>query len=201
MPAPELPEAVPSFILASGSPRRRDLLNSAGLTFDVDKSEVPEDINPGEAPRAYARRMAEAKGREVARKGRRAGDQRAVLAADTIVVVDDQVLGKPADRAEARQMIQALAGRDHQVITAFCLIHSRGEIRDEVITQVTFRPLNRGEIEQYLDAGEWTDKAGGYGIQGRAAQMVRRINGSYTNVVGLPLAEVVTAMASVLTTS
>ena len=98
-------------------------------------------------------------------------------------------------------MIQALAGRDHQVITAFCLIHDRGEIRDEVITRVTFRPLNQRDIEQYLDAGEWTDKAGGYGIQGRAAQMVLRIEGSYTNVVGLPLAEVVVAMASVPTTT
>lgn len=188
-------DPLPPFILASSSPRRRDLLASAGLAFETDPGDVPEEPTPGEAPAAYVRRLARDKAREVARRRRSAGDSRPVLAADTVVVLDGEPLGKPADRAEARRMLERLSGRAHHVITGFCIVDATGgEQHEEVTTEVHFKQLRAGEIEAYLDTNEWVDKAGSYGVQGKAAHMVRTVLGSYTNVVGLPLCETVEAL-------
>ena len=188
-------EAAPApLILASGSPRRRDLLASAGVAVEVRPSDVPEDRLPGEAPVTYALRMAREKCAAVAEAALASGDQRPVLAADTIVVLDDRVLGKPAHRREAAGMIQDLAGRGHEVVTAYCLRRGDEEVSEAVTTEVIFRPLSSREIEAYLDGEEWSDKAGAYGIQGKAAHMAREVRGSYTNVVGLPLAQVIEAL-------
>lgn len=180
-------------ILASASPRRRDLLTSAGLTFGIEPADVNEDLLPGEAPAAYVRRLAAAKARHV--RARRAGT---IIAADTTVTIDGAILAKPADRADAAGMLMRLSDREHQVITGFCVISAGGEEhRQEITTGVLFKRLHRDELEAYLDTGEWTDKAGGYGIQGHAAFMVARISGSYTNVVGLPLCETLEALRRV----
>ena len=190
--------AVESFILASASPRRRELLGSAGLTFDVDPSDVPEDILDGESPARYVRRVARAKGEAVARRRRAEGDTRPVLSADTVVVVEGEITGKPEDRQEARAMLESLSGRSHVVITGFCVIPGEGDpIQQEVSTRVRFRPLTEADLCAYLDSEDWQDKAGAYAIQGGAAQMVASINGSYTNVVGLPLCEAVLALRAV----
>ena len=188
----------PAFILASASPRRKDLLRSAGLTFEVDPSDVPEDALDGESPSRYVRRVARGKGQAVARRRRSAGDTRAVLSADTVVVVGDEITGKPVDREDARSMLWTLSGKTHVVITGFCIIHGEGDpVQQEVATEVRFRQLTEADLEAYLDSGDWQDKAGAYAIQGGAAQMVASIHGSYTNVVGLPLAEVITALRAV----
>ena len=188
---------MPTLILASSSPRRRDLLRSAGVALEVDPSEVDETLRPGEEPRAYARRMAYEKRHEGAARRADAAQGRPVLAADTIVVVQGRVLGKPADRPAARRMIRSLAGGEHEVITGCCLmLEGAPRWQEVVVTGVLFRELTDQEIERYLDRGEWGDKAGAYGIQGAAAHMVNAVHGSYTNVVGLPLAQVVAALAA-----
>jgi len=187
-----------SFILASASPRRKDLLGSAGLTFEVDPSDVPEDVLDGDTPRRYVRRVAMDKGRAVARRRQAAGDTRPVLSADTVVVVDGVITGKPVDREDARIMLRTLAGRTHVVITGFCLLSGDdAPLRREVSTEVRFRPLAESELDAYLASDDWQDKAGAYAIQGGAAHMVESINGSYTNVVGLPLAETVMALRAI----
>lgn len=184
-----------SLVLASSSLRRRDLLRSAGLRFDVCVSDVAEEAYPGEAPAAFAERMAMEKARQVARQRRAAGDDRLVLGADTLVVIDGEILGKPVDRDAARAMLQRMSGRTHTVITAFCIIDAAGqELVDQVATEVTFNELQEAEIERYLDHAHWQDKAGAYAVQEHAAYMVRCIHGSYTNVVGLPLCETVEAL-------
>ncbi len=184
------------FILASASPRRRELLASAGLSFSVEPSQADESPHPGEDAAAYARRVATEKAREVATRARARGDARPVLAADTTVVVDGELLGKPRDQAEARSMLERLSGRPHQVITGTCLIDAGGaELTDAIFTEVRFRALEEEDLARYLASGEWRDKAGAYAIQGHAACLVSSICGSYTNVVGLPLAEVVEALA------
>lgn len=188
----------PAFILASASPRRKDLLSSAGLSFEVDPSDVPEDVLDGESPSGYVRRVALDKGQAVARRRRVTGDCRTVLSADTVVVVGDVITGKPVDREEARSMLWSLSGKAHLVITGFCILHDGGDpVQQEVATEVCIRPLTEADVEAYLDSGDWQDKAGAYAIQGGAAQMVASIHGSYTNVVGLPLAEVITALRAV----
>jgi septum formation protein len=185
----------PAFVLASGSARRRDLLASASLAFEVEPSDVPEEPSPGEAPRGFARRLAAEKAHQVAARRREAGDARPVLGADTIVVVEGKILGKPRDRAEAGEMLRALSGREHEVVTGFAIVDDRGAARvEEVVTVVRFRVLLDEEIEEYLESGEWLDKAGAYAIQGGAAGFALSIAGSYTNVVGLPLAQVVEAL-------
>lgn len=187
--------AAKDFILASASPRRRELLASAGLCFDVQPSRVGEEPWRGEDPEHYVRRLAADKARQVAAEARARGDTRPVLAADTTVVLDGQPLGKPADVAEARWMLEALSDRAHQVITAFCVIGPSGaEELESVATEVRFKRLRPEEVDAYLASLEWQDKAGGYAIQGRAACLVRTITGSYTNVVGLPLCESVEAL-------
>jgi len=175
------------FILASASPRRAELLRAAGFEFQVVVANVDESVLPGEAPEGYARRVADAKADAVARQ--RHG--RTVLAADTVVVVDAHILGKPADAEDARRMLRLLGGRAHDVLTAVSLVPSAGP-RVGVVERsvVVFAPLTENEITWYVDTGEPLDKAGAYAIQGLASRFVTRIEGSYSNVVGLPIAPV-----------
>lgn len=177
------------FVLASASPRRVELLRSAGFEFDVIPAEVDEAIDVEETPDGYARRVAQLKAQAVA--ARVSG--RVVLAADTIVVVDHEVLGKPADAADARRMLRRLSGREHVVMTAICLISEGGAKRIQTAvarTTVEFAPLSQAEIDWYVATGEPMDKAGAYAVQGLASRFVTRIDGSYSNVVGLPVAVV-----------
>ena len=178
-------------VLASASPRRRELLASVGISCAVVPSGIPENPLDGETPRAHVIRLSIAKARDVAAKPEVAG--RWFLGSDTIVVQDGAFLGKPKDRQEAFAMLRSLSGRSHQGVSGYA-VHDResGETRSgAVATGVLFRALSDAEIEGYLDTGEPFDKAGAYAIQGIGAFMVRAIDGSYTNVVGLPLCEVV----------
>ena len=178
-------------ILASASPRRRDLLAELRVPFEVRPSDVDETPRRGEKPEALVRRLARAKAMKTF------AFQRAsvVLAADTVVAIDDAVLGKPVDRDEAREMLQRLSGLEHRVLTGFCVVGPGGEMEEAVVaTRVRFRDLEAAEIEAYLDTGEPFDKAGAYAIQGGAAAFVAAIDGSYTNVVGLPQDEVAEAL-------
>jgi MAF protein len=173
-------------ILASASPRRRDLMARIAFPYRVLPAEIDEMRRPGEDAVTYVRRVAVEKGRRVSLEQR--GD--AVLAADTIVVLDGDVLGKPEDDADARRMLARLSAREHLVLTAVVWARS-GEIvaEDLVESRVLFRELGGGEIERYVATGEPADKAGAYAIQGGAARFVRRVTGSVTNVIGLPLEE------------
>jgi len=177
-------------VLASASPRRAELLRAAGLAFDVVPGACDERPRAGEHPVALARRLAVDKAAACVRAGENAGA--IVLAADTVVWIDERTaLGKAGDRNEAAAFLRTLAGREHAVTTAWALAGTiAGEVHDETTT-VCFRALAPAEIAAYLATEEWTDKAGAYGIQGAAASFVTRIVGSYTNVVGLPLAQVV----------
>jgi septum formation protein len=181
-------------VLASGSPRRRELLARVGVAVEVMPPDVDESRRPEGAPLPYVRRVARSKAAAVARRL----PDRWVLAADTIVEVDGEILGKPSDAADARRMWELMAGRSHQVITVFAL---RGpgsrEVVREVATEVIFRAASPDEIAAYLRAGEWRDKAGGYAAQGMAAAFVSGVRGSFTNVVGLPLVEVLEELARV----
>ena len=176
-------------ILASGSPRRRELLRNAGFTFEVIPPEVAED-NPGnEAPAMLVERLALDKAEAVAGRFHRQ-DNVVVLGADTVVVVDSTLLGKPASPAEARQMLQRLSGRTHEVITGVALVEpetARRTVAHET-TRVFFRPLEPQEMEDYVATGEPLDKAGAYAIQGGASRFVTRVEGCYFNVMGLPVA-------------
>jgi septum formation protein len=172
-------------ILASQSPRRRELLATAGIPFTVRAREVEEIRSPGEPPEAYARRLARA-------KAEAAWEDRAeiVLGADTIVVLDQEVLEKPRDAADARAMLRRLAGREHTVVTGICLRHPGGAHVDSSATRVRFAPLTDTEIDAYVASGEPMDKAGAYAIQGLASKFVERVEGCYFNVIGLPLSQV-----------
>lgn len=174
-------------ILASASPRRRELLRAAGVPFLVVPSRIDEVPRPGESPVAFARRAAREKGAEVAARHPAAF----VLSADTIVVSGGEILGKPGDRREARRMLSLLAGREHKVHTAVCLLKARTGYREEtcVTTRVFFRPLSGREIEGYLRTGESADKAGAYAAQGAGNLLIDRVSGSFTNVVGLPMTQ------------
>jgi septum formation protein len=181
-------------VLASASPRRSELLRSLGLAFEVRPALRPEpQFKPGIPPEEYALLAAAAKAREVAKSHPDA----AILAADTIVVVDSDVLGKPKDRNEALAMLSRLAGREHQVVTGCCLIFGAEAIDAQheeclvVCTKVWMADFSRAALAAYVATGEPLDKAGAYGIQEQAAFLVERIEGSYTNVVGLPLCEIV----------
>ena len=177
----------PPLILASASPRRAELLQAAGIPFDIDAADVDETLLPGEPPHLYVARLAEAKARAVARRA----PDRPVLGADTVVVAGDSVLGKPADPADAVRMLESLSGRTHLVLTGVCVV-ATGRVSVEVaLTTVEFRPLDPAEIQWYLASGEPMDKAGAYAIQGLASRFVTRIDGSYSNVVGLPVELVV----------
>lgn len=181
-------------ILASLSPRRRELLRSAGVDFSVAQAHVVEDPLPCEPPAEAAARLALAKALDVSSREPGAW----VLAADTIVVLDGEILGKPESSAQAGQMLERLSGRQHQVLTGVALIDPGGEVRHRsvVSTMISFRRLGPCEIEEYVGTGEPFDKAGAYGIQGRAGHFVSRIEGSYTNVIGLPLESVLEVLAS-----
>ena len=172
-------------ILASQSPRRRELLTTAGILFTVRAREVEEIRAPGEAPDAYVRRLARAKA-EAAWEGR----DEIVLGADTVVVLGQEVLEKPRDTADARAMLRLLSGREHTVITGICLRHPGGVQLDSSATRVRFAPLTDAEIDGYVASGEPMDKAGGYAIQGLASKFVERVEGCYFNVIGLPLSQV-----------
>ena len=174
------------FVLASASPRRRELLAKTGFRFEVVPAHIDESVRVGETPEAYALRLAREKA--VGHPGRW------VLAADTVVALGARNFGKAADEAEAREMLQALAGRTHRVITGWCLRRDQEERADIVTTEVDVAPLSEREIEAYVRGGEWHDKAGAYAIQGAFAFAVTAIRGSYTNVVGLPLSEVTRAL-------
>ena len=176
-------------ILASRSPRRRYLLEQAGLRFGVIPSRVDESLIPLTSPARYARTLAEAKAGEIAG----AHPESWIIGADTIVRIDDTILGKPESPREARSMLQRLSGQTHQVMTGYC-IRCNGRNRrfsDTVITDVRFKRLSDAEIEWYIRTGEPFDKAGAYAIQGIGTFLVRSIAGSYTNVVGLPVCEVI----------
>jgi septum formation protein len=173
-------------VLASASPRRSELLTQIGVSFRVEAADIDETVAAGEEALDYVSRMATNKGAEVAG---RFPAHTPVLAADTIVLVDDQVLGKPRDYDHAMSMLEQLSDRTHRVVTAVSL-HYGGSAKDlQVETLVTFCPLSRQMCESYLSTSESWDKAGGYGIQGAAGAFVVAIKGSYSNVVGLPLAE------------
>ncbi|MEX2606551.1 MAG: Maf family protein [Kiritimatiellia bacterium] len=178
-------------ILASASPRRAELLRSAGLDFEVIPARVDETPLPGEAPADLVARLSHLKAAAVFD----VHPDALVLAADTVVVSDGVILGKPADAKEARAMLTALSGRTHQVLTGFSILRPDRPHQQQVcITRVTFRKLGEDDIQAYVRSGDPLDKAGAYGIQGNAASFVQKIHGSYTNVVGLPLAEVVEAL-------
>jgi len=181
-------------ILASASPRRRELLQQAGVTFTVIPSNAAEDVLPSEAPAAYALRVAEAKAREVATTH----PGSVVLGADTIVVINQTILGKPRDHNDGHRMLRLLSGQVHAVMTAFVVIRSDGQAatRQVVTTTVTFKSLSDEQIQAYLATGEPFDKAGAYAVQGLGAALVEKVDGSYTNVVGLPLDEVLEALRS-----
>ena len=167
-------------ILASQSPRRRELLERAGIPFRVSVAGVPEYPAAGESGREYVLRLSREKAFAV--------EGELVLGADTVVVVDGEILEKPADQDHARRMLTKLSGRAHQVFTGICL-RSGSRVQQEVCeTQVYFVELTAGEIDAYVASGEPMDKAGAYGIQGLASKFVHRIEGDYLNVVGLPVA-------------
>ncbi len=172
-------------ILASESPRRKLLLQQLGLEFECSPSNIIEDLSVSASPPELARNIAIAKAKQVAR----GLDEGIVIAADTVVTLAGKVMGKPTNREEAYFMLSCLSGQCHQVITGICLIDTVDKIPESAfeITDVFFRPLSPGEINNYLDYGEWEDKAGAYAIQGRGALLVERIAGCYYNVVGLPL--------------
>ena len=185
-------------ILASASPRRRDLLEQIGLTFSVETADIDETPYLTEDPVEYVRRLAEHKAAAVFAR-QTARDRLVVLGADTTVVCGgqdgahsgEQFLGKPVDEADAARMLRLLSGRTHWVVTGVALIAAGAAPRIEAeITEVDFRALNEEEIAAYLRTGEAMGKAGGYAIQGRAARFIPRIRGCYFNVVGLPLARV-----------
>lgn len=180
----------PPLILASASPRRRELLAGAGLQFEVIVPNVVEQPAPGESPAEYVLRNAREKAEAVD-----APADAVVIAADTIVTYEGAILEKPADPEAAVAMISRLSGTVHQVMTGVAIRDGGGwRFLDVVSTDVVFRDLLAAEVQRYVDTGEPMDKAGSYGIQGGAAGFVRAIRGSYTNVVGLPLAEVLEAL-------
>jgi nucleoside triphosphate pyrophosphatase len=176
-------------ILASKSPRRRELLQNAGIEFDVWPSEIEEVWLPDETPEAFARRLARAKALGVASRSS-AGS--VVLGADTVVAIDGEILEKPVDAADASRMLHLLTGRTHRVITGVCLVRAPQTVLAWIheTTSVTFIKLDEQEIESYVASGEPFDKAGGYAIQGLASRFVTCIDGCYFNVVGLPIPRV-----------
>jgi septum formation protein len=182
-----------SIVLASASPRRAELLELAGIPFRVAPADIPEEPLPGEEAIPHALRLAGGKARAAAQR-EQAG--RFFIGADTIVVLDGRIMGKPRDSADAVRMLTALSGRSHEVVTAYCVLDrvTGQDFSAAVRTTVQFKGLAATEIQRYVDSGCPLDKAGAYAIQGGAAHMVREIRGSYTNVVGLPTCELYEAL-------
>lgn len=188
----------PSLVLASGSPRRRALLDEAGIRFEIQRPDVAEEQAPGESPEAFARRLAQAKAVAVAR---RVGPNppRWVLAADTIVVLGDQVLGKPNDPEHAVELLAQLVGRVHRVLTAVTLIASAGGAARHALVESTVRmhDASRDDVVRYIATGESLDKAGAYALQGAGRRFVAAVEGSESNVIGLPLEETLALLKEV----
>lgn len=182
---------LPRLVLASASPRRVELLATVGVSVDVRPGEIDEAPIEGESAAAMVRRLAEGKADRVAGELGGIGGPWVVLAGDTTVLVEGEILGKPADASEAVQMLRRLSGRSHHVVGGAAVVDQAG-IRSSAIdvTTVWFRPLSGNDIAWYVETGEAAGKAGAYGIQGAASMFVERIEGSYTNVVGLPLSAV-----------
>lgn len=178
----------PELLLASASPRRRELLAQIGVRCDSRAVGIDESPRPGEPPEDYVRRLALAKARAALAAVDRSGG-RPVLGADTAVVLDGRLLGKPADRDDAMEMLAALSARCHRVLTAVAVVDGRREQVALSDSEVCFRRIEVAERRAYWETGEGRDKAGAYGIQGYAAVFVERISGSYSGVVGLPLCE------------
>lgn len=176
--------------LASASPRRQELLHQLGIEFEAMPSNILEVREAGETPTQYVTRVAGDKARRVAQLVRERGlPVHPVLGADTEVVLDGEILGKPENAAHGMDMLRRLAGRAHEVLSAVCVWHNGKEYTAMNTSRVTFRPLSPAEIEQYWNTGEPRDKAGAYAIQGRAAAFISRLEGSYSGVMGLPLYE------------
>lgn len=179
-------------ILASGSPRRKELLKLAGIDFKISAPELSEEIHPGESPRSIVSRLS----REKAIAVGKGNSHEIVLAADTIVAIDDyepaEILCKPTNQEDAQSMLLTLQGRKHAVYTGFCLYRGTPplEVVRVVRSEVWFRSLSKSQIKAYVETGEPLDKAGAYALQGKGACFVERVNGSFTNVIGLPLCEV-----------
>ena len=181
------PDATPPLILASSSPRRWELLKQLGIAHEVIIADIDESVREGEDAREYVCRMAREKALEV---HRRDGVTVTVLGADTAVVVNGRILGKPVDREDAIHMLEGLSGRAHEVWSAVALVLPGGGLSERLnITRVTFSNLERAWIEAYCDSGDSMDKAGAYGVQGIAAQKISHMEGSYSGVMGLPLHE------------
>ncbi len=181
-------------ILASSSPRRRELLKQAGFDFTGESADINEDPQPDETPSKYVQRLAVEKAQAVWERHKAdddSSDPITVLGADTTVVLDGEILGKPANQAEARSMLEKLAGRTHQVMTGIAAITRNAIVSDVEITQVFFDLIDEEELEHYLGTGESLDKAGGYGIQGYAARWIPRVEGCYFNVMGLPISRTI----------
>lgn len=177
-------------ILASASPRRRELLTQAGFTYEIRAASIDESVLAGEDPVAYVTRLAREKAQAVFDGLGAAQTGAVVLGADTTVTIDGAILGKPADAEEARQMLRRLAGRVHRVATGVAVVSAQGVTATAETTAVEFLPMSEEKIAGYVASGEPMDKAGAYGIQGRAARWIPRIEGCYYNVMGLPLARV-----------
>jgi septum formation protein len=178
-------------VLASASPRRAELLRAAGFEFDVSPVDIDERPRSGEAPDVYVRRLAVEKAAGAAEiLGPERTGGRAILAADTVVVLGDEILGKPPDVAAMREMLRRLSGRRHEVLTGLSLRWAGRETGTVERSAVFFAVLGNDEIDWYVQTGEGSDKAGGYAIQGLASRFIRRIEGSYSNVVGLPVSAV-----------
>ena len=169
-------------ILASNSPRRQQLLEAAGIPFIVRVPNIPEELRPQESPDEYVRRLAEQKAYAVSMN---AGE--VVLAGDTVVVVDGQILEKPRDPADALRMLRLLSGREHEVLTGICLRAAGQRIVDSATSRVRFVQLSESELAAYVASGEPMDKAGAYAIQGLASRFIDRVEGDYCNIVGLPI--------------
>jgi septum formation protein len=174
-------------ILASASPRRLELMTLAGIKFNVEAADICENILPGELPADHVMRLSKEKADAVAARS----EGRFFIGADTVVVLDGAILGKPADEGDADRMLKLLSGRDHEVITGFTVFDkiSGIHISRSVSTEVTFKSLRKSEIAAYIATACPMDKAGAYAIQGGAIHFVRSINGSYSNVIGLPMTE------------
>jgi nucleoside triphosphate pyrophosphatase len=185
-------------ILASASPRRRELLAQAAVEFTVESADINEDLLSGEAAAAYVQRLAVEKAQAVWHRHQSddtTDDPLIVLGADTAVVSEGNILGKPANAADARRMLQLLSGRTHAVLTGLAAVTHKGVTSEVEITQVTFNVIKDAEIDEYIAGGEPLDKAGAYGIQGYAARWIPRIEGCYFNVVGLPIARTIALLA------
>jgi septum formation protein len=170
-------------VLASASPRRQELLRNAGFKFAVQPANIPEELREGEQPKAFAERLAREKALAVFQQ--RPND--IVLGADTIVIVEGEILGKPRDNVDAERMLKLLSGRTHQVTTGVCVVSTAFSDARSETTSVTMAPLSDEDIRAYVETREPFDKAGAYGIQGIASRWISRIEGDYFNVVGLPV--------------